>query len=74
MQRQVVNILFFLSIKDNNGELQSIEHIEHWAGDSDSEIELQNDYEIDTNVDLISVKTRLTCECDEAKSNEYIPD
>lgn len=56
--------------KEENGNLNSIEHVESWARDDDAPVESQKTYDIGNNVELIRVSTtKLTCVC-----NEAVPD
>ncbi len=61
--------------RDENNELQSLEHPESWRRDDDQPIEQRKEYFIGENVDLVSVRSRkLQCKCDAAGEEVDTPE
>ncbi len=55
-----------VSIRDANGETQTLEFTEAWHRSDDKTVEFTSDYEIGENVDLLRVRSRrIRCECAE---------
>ena len=55
-----------IRIRDENGELKTLEFAESWHRDDDQPVKFQTDYPIGENVDLVSARAgRLRCGCAE---------
>lgn len=51
-------------IRDESGELRTVEHIEQWQRDDDRKVEFVREYPIGENVDLVRVRaSKIVCIC-----------
>jgi hypothetical protein len=60
---------FFVSVRDDSGEIKPLEFKETWQRGDDRDVEFAADYAIGEDVELVSVRMRgLTCTCADAPS------